>query len=395
MRRRRRGGQTAPLPAVTPPARAQAAIAVLDDWLAGRPLAQALVNWARGARYAGSGDRAAVRDLVHDAVRCRRSFGALGGGTDGRALILGGLRAGGTDPAAVFTGDRHAPAPPAPAEAGQPPSMAEARDLPDWLWPLLCAGRPAAEAEAIAAALRQRAPVFLRVNTRRATPAAAAARLAADGIATVPVDGISTALAVTAGANRIDRSAAFAEGWIELQDAASQAVVLALPLGPGQRVLDFCAGGGGKALAMAALTGGVIDVHDANPARMADLPGRAARAGARLRRVADPRGGYDVVLADAPCSGSGSWRRDPAAKWRLTPAALDDLVALQGRVLAAAAAQVAPGGTLAYATCSVLQAENADRARTFAPAGWRVTQMRQFSPVDGPDGFFLALFRRD
>jgi 16S rRNA (cytosine967-C5)-methyltransferase len=379
---------------MTPPARAAAAIGVLDAWLGGQPLAKALVNWARGARYAGSGDRAAVRDLVHDAVRCRLSFGALGGGTDGHALILGGLRAAGTDPALIFTGDRHAPAPLAATDTGRPPTEDEARDLPTWLWPQLCAGRSIDAATAIAAALRQRAPVFLRVNIARTTQSQAIAALQGDGLTAVPVPDIATALRVTEGAPRVDRSAAYAQGLVELQDAASQAVVLALPLAPGQRILDYCAGGGGKTLAIAARTGGPVDAHDASPARMRDLPARAARAGAEVRLTDRPRGGYDLVLADAPCSGSGSWRRDPAGKWRLTPAGLDDVVGLQGRVLDDAAAQVAPGGVLAYATCSVLAVENAAHVDRMSAAGWTAFDQRQFSPVDGHDGFFLALFRR-
>ncbi len=391
----RRGGRKAPLHAVTPPARAAAAIGILDAWLAGTPLAQALLGWARGARYAGAGDRAAVRDLVHDAVRCRLSFGALGGGDTGRALVLGGLRAAGQEPDALFTGSRHAPAPVTPAEAGRPPTVAEARDLPPWLWPHLTRGRSPDEAEAIARALRHRAPVFLRVNLGRTTRAAAIADLARDGIAAAPLDGIATALRVTGGASKTDRSAAFAAGLVELQDAASQAVVLALPLARGMRVLDYCAGGGGKTLALAALTGVPVTAHDANPARMRDLPARAARAGARVALADRPRGGFGLVLADAPCSGSGSWRRDPAGKWRLTPARLEELQALQARVLLDAAAQVAPGGWLAYATCSVLVAENDDAAERFLDTpGWQPGDRRAWSPVDGHDGFFLSLFRR-
>jgi 16S rRNA (cytosine967-C5)-methyltransferase len=381
---------------MTPPARAAAAIGILDAWLAGAPLAQALLHWSRGARYAGSGDRAAVRDLVHDAVRCRLSCGARGGGTVGRALILGGLRAAGLDPAPIFTGDRHAPAPLTDADSGRDPTPEEQRDLPSWLWPHLTGGRTTEEAGGIALALRQRAPVFLRVNTQRASLAGASARLSDEGIATAPVPGIATALQVAEGAARIDRSAAYAEGLVELQDAASQAVVLALPLTKGMKVLDFCAGGGGKTLAIAARTGAAVTAHDANPARMRDLPARAARAGARVHLAERPQGTFDLVLADAPCSGSGSWRRDPAGKWRLTPQSLTATLALQAQVLDQAAACVAPGGWLAYATCSVLQAENAAQAEAFlarAP-GWQQGAMHAWSPVDGHDGFFLSLFRR-
>jgi 16S rRNA (cytosine967-C5)-methyltransferase len=222
------------------------------------------------------------------------------------------------------------------------------------------------------------------------------ARLAAEGIVTAPVPGIATALRVAEGATRIDRSAAYADGTIELQDAASQAVVLALPLAPGMRVLDFCAGGGGKTLAIAARTGAAVSAHDAHPARMRDLPARAARAGARVQIAGRPGPGFDLVLADAPCSGSGSWRRDPAGKWRLTADGLAATLDLQAQVLDQAAACVAPGGWLAYATCSVLWAENDGQAARFAARspGWTAGPAQAWSPLAGHDGFFLSLFRR-
>src|SRR5690606_35023392 len=210
--------------------------------------------------------------------------------------------------------------------------------------------------------MQGRAEVHLRANLARIDTAKLAARLGAEGIAAEPHPLSPSALAVREGARRLRRSAAFAEGLFELQDAASQAVADAVPVPPGARVLDFCAGAGGKTLAMAARAEAEWFVHDANPARLADLPERARRAGCRPvmlppGEVADAAP-FDVVLVDAPCSGSGAWRRDPEAKWALAPDRLEALRRQQAEILDAAADLVAPGGTLAYATCSLLFEEN-------------------------------------
>ena len=385
---------------MTPAARAAAAIAVLDRHLAGEPAEQALTNWGRSNRYAGSGDRAAVRDLVFDAIRCRRSFAALGGAETARGLILGGLRAAGQPPEAVFTGEGHAPPPLSPMELkrAEPPVGLEALDCPDWLAPRLQSSL-GADFASVMEHLRHRAPVFLRANLRRVTRDQAQAVLAAEGITALPHPLAETALEVVGNARKIKASAAYLEGLVELQDAASQAVVAALPLNDGQRVLDYCAGGGGKTLAMAAFARAEFTAHDADPARMRDLPERARRAGIRVRLTETTglrRGSFDLVLADAPCSGSGSWRRAPEAKWALTPERLAALCTLQASILAKAAALVAPAGTLAYATCSVLNDENEDRISAFLAAhpGWVPQRELRLTPLAGGDGFFLATLTR-
>lgn len=383
---------------MTPAAHISAAIEVLDAWLAGAPAERALTDWGRAHRFAGSGDRAAIRDLVYDALRCRRSFAWAGGAETGRGLMLGRLRLGGTDPADLFTGADHAPAPVRAAETGRPPEEAPEPvrlDVPDWLWPRLQHSLGAEAAPAMAAQ-RRRAPVWLRVNAARTTVAAAVASLAEAGIATRPHPEVSFALEATENARRISASDAYAGGLVELQDVASQAVVAALGDVGGLEVLDFCAGGGGKALDLAA-RGALVTAHDANPARMHDLGPRAARAGVRIATAtaeALPRHGpFPLVLVDAPCSGSGTWRRDPEGKWRLTPERLSDLSALQGRVLAQAARLVGPGGRLAYVTCSLLAEETAAPVESFLDGhpGWQVIDRRQFLPDAPGDGFSLAV----
>lgn len=383
---------------MTPAARVQAAIELIDRIAAGQPAEQVLTRWARASRFAGSKDRAAVRDHVFDMLRMWRSTAALGGGESGRARMIGLLRARGEDPATLFTGQGHGPEPLSETEggAGAPPTAAQARDLPDWLWPMFCDETGAAQAEADAALLRARAPVDLRVNLLKSDREAARARLAKEGIASAPVDLCGTALRVTDGARKVAGSQTFRDGWVELQDAASQAVVADLPLAPGHRVLDFCAGGGGKALAVAARTGAEVMAHDADAARMRDLPARAARAGAAVRPVAEPQGTFDLVLCDAPCSGSGSWRRAPEGKWRLTEARLSALADVQADILDAASAHVRPGGALAYVTCSLLHLENAAQVAAFTARrpDFELAQTRGYRLTDGGDGFFIAVLTR-
>lgn len=384
---------------MTPAARVQVAITIVDAIADGAAAERALTNWARSARYAGSKDRAAVRDLVYDCLRCWRSSAVRGGGTSGRARLFGLLRLQDQDPDPLFDGSRHGPAPltPSEAEAGQDPAEPEAWDLPDWLLPDF-RDSLGAEAAGVAQVLRHRAEVFLRVNTLKADCETAQRVLAQDAIASEPVAGVPTALRVTEGARAVARSTAFLDGLVELQDAASQAVVADLPLQPGQRVLDYCAGGGGKTLALAArLNGDPVWAHDAAPGRMGDLPARAARAGAQVQVVARVQDRYDLVLCDVPCSGSGAWRRSPDGKWRLTPQSLASLLATQAQILDVAADHVRPGGRLAYVTCSVLQSENRQQVWAFAEQraqDWTLERERRFLPGPDGDGFYLAVLTR-
>ena len=388
---------------MTPAARLNAAIALLDAILAGEPAERALTNWGRASRFAGSADRAAVRDHVFDALRCRGSYAALGGGLTGRGLMLGWARAQGAAFATLFTGAGHGPEPLSEAEqaAVSLPLPADeeclAMDWPDWLLPALRADLGDLF-PAVSAAMRQRAPVFLRANLIRTTRDAAQAALAEEGIETRPHPLAPTALEVVAGARKIAQSRAYTQGLVELQDAASQAMLTLLPVTDAVRVLDYCAGGGGKALALAALAPKArITAHDIDAARMRDLAPRAKRAGVRIAQATPGRvsGQFDLVLVDAPCSGSGTWRRSPDAKWRLTPARLAELVALQADILLRASAHVAPQGRICYMTCSLLAVENVGQVAAFlAKGGFALEAERQLTPCDGADGFYGAILRR-
>lgn len=384
-----------------PDARIAAAIDILDEIFARTPAERCLTNWGRRHRFAGSGDRAAIRDLVFDALRCRRSFGWRGGGLDGRSVMLGAARAGGLAEDDVFTGERYAPSRLTDEERMKGQALGRAPDevrfdCQDWVWPLICDAY-GEDAGAILSTLQARAPVFLRVNVARTTREAAEAALAAEDILTRQCALADTALEVTQHARRVRNSRTFLDGWVELQDAASQAVVQhCLPYASGRQVLDFCAGGGGKALAFAAGGAASVTAHDAFPERMQDIPARAKRAGTPIAVRAEVVGEFDLVFCDVPCSGSGAWRRQPEAKWTLDRDGLADLHATQDGILDMACRYVAPGGTLAYATCSLLPDENMARVQAFLTRdeAWHCVFQRQWTPLDGADGFFLAILQR-
>ena len=388
---------------MTPAARQAAAIDILDRWREGQPVEAALTSWARASRYAGSKDREAVRDIVYGAVRQRQSASALGGGDSGRALMLGSARADGAAPEG-WTGEMYTPVALTDDEralcAAPPPEMSRADrlDCPAWLLPLFDAAL-GDQTDATLAMMQQRAPIFARVNVAKASVVDVVTELAEEGIAAQPHPLAVTGLEITTNPRRLRINAAYAEGRVELQDVASQAVALDFlqHVPEGAEVLDYCAGGGGKALALAA-QGVAVAAYDIAPARMRDLPARVERAGANVRILeAKPNGVWGAIFADAPCSGSGSWRRAPEAKWQFTPDRLAELTEIQDSILTQCAGLIAPSGVLGYATCSLLREENEDRIEAFLAKtpGWHVVHQRRLGPLDGGDGFFLSVLRRE
>jgi len=387
---------------MTPGARVAAAIEVLDAWQNGQPVEQALTRWARGARYAGSKDRAAVRDHVFATLRRLESAALLGGGRTGRVLMIGSLRASGHDPASLFTGVGHAPSPLVGAEVGETVAFPSPEtDVPEWLRPAIRArAETQDDAQRLFAALSDRAPVWLRVNERRGSVSEARELLSTDGIETAPTSLDESALEVVSGARKLRQASAYQNGVVELQDLSAQRAVRSVAWPQTGKILDFCAGGGGKSLAITDRTDAAIYAHDAHPRRMADLPTRAARAGVHIPIVdlnaAHQHAPFDAVLCDVPCSGSGTWRRDPEAKWRLTPEGLDTLIALQASILAQAAPLVSRGGQLVYMTCSLLRKENEAQIEAFVARfpTWEVVATQMDTPLTASDGFFTAVLQR-
>jgi len=391
---------------MTPTARLSAAIALLDQILTGDPAERALTRWARASRFAGSKDRAAVRDIVFDVLRRKRSLAHLSGANTGRGLVMAQQFSNGAALEELFGEFRFAPEAITDAEQAQlanpgPAPNPVRLDYPDFLDTELGRSLGGNLAE-IMGAMQSRAPVDLRVNTLKTTIDEAQNYLARDLIFTEVIEGISGALRITENPRKLNGSLAYRYGFVELQDVSSQLVSKLAGAKPGMNVLDYCAGGGGKTLALAAeMQGkGALFAHDANPLRMKDLPERARRAGADIQVISSdhittsPK--CDLVLVDAPCSGSGAWRRNPDSKWRLTEARLSELVNLQRDILAKAQARVADGGVLAYATCSLFSCENTAQADWFLEnnKGWDVAQQQSLSPLTGGDGFFISVLTK-
>lgn len=385
---------------MTPAARLQAAIEVLDLVVQsarddGAPADALVTRYFRTRRYAGSKDRRAVRELVFRAIR--RSAERP---PSGRAAVVG-LAKDDPDMLSLF-GEPRGPEPLRDEEPASAPGL-----IPEWLVPELS---PLVE-QAEWPDLLERAPLDLRVNVARTSresvleefPDATPTPLSLWGLR-LPPD------------SRVDESGAFADGLVEVQDEGSQLIALACAPKSGDRLLDLCAGAGGKTLALAAAApGATILASDTNRARLSKLGPRARRSGARvearlldapneLQQLEDWRQAADVVLVDAPCSGSGTWRRNPEARWRLTADRLDRLVQTQQRLLETGAELVKPGGAMVYAVCSLLSREGAGQVANFlgSHSDWLVQDIldgcgrsdgggRLLTPAhDKTDGFFIA-----
>ncbi|MGA0593604.1 RsmB/NOP family class I SAM-dependent RNA methyltransferase [Enterovirga sp. CN4-39] len=430
---------------MTPAARLSAAVEVLADIAARRrPASDALKDWGLSHRFAGSGDRAAIAGLVYDTLRRRASAGWLMGDDNPRGILLGMLRLerglSAEEISRLCSGERFAPAPLSDAERGRldagslddaPPHVSG--DFPEWLSPSL-ERLFGAELAAEAAALAKRAPLDLRVNALKSSRELVQAELAHLSAAPTPYSPLGLRIIHGAGekAPSIQSDPAFLKGEIEIQDEGSQLAAMIAGAGPSDQVIDLCAGGGGKTLALAAAMGnhGQIYATDSDQRRLAPIHARLERAGVRNVQVRTPRGREDavqdlegkadLVLVDAPCTGTGTWRRNPDSKWRVRPGSLQVRLKEQAAVLDRAAELVRPGGRIAYITCSMLPEENDDAVaglrerrpefsvvaagEALAAAGLsglgeavRLTgHGLQMSPLrTGTDGFYVAMIKRE
>ncbi len=414
---------------MTPAARLQAAIDVLETLATtDQPLDRLLRDWFRTRRYAGSKDRAAIAARVFTIQRHRASLAWRMNCETPRALAISSLLADGEKPEAYFTGGGYGPSELSDVEqtaiaappAGEAPIPVRG-EFPEFLEPELTrAFGPHLLDEMLA--LQARAPVDLRVNTLKRQRGEVLAALQAREFkaAATPFSPVGIRIPSGEGSAELGRSAMFESGAFEFQDEAAQIASLLCQAKPGERILDLAAGAGGKSLALAAVmqNQGEIVACDIRQPALQQLAARATRAGATIIRThllakEPPDGPFDAVLLDAPCSGSGTWRRQPELRWRLTPGLLRARTALQDKLLDQAATPVRPGGRLIYATCSILPCENEDRAAAFlarhhefalrpCTQAWRESLppgMGEFfraSPrAMGTDGFFAAIFVRN
>ena len=421
-----------------PGARQQAAIEILTSLeKERRPAADAVKAWMLTHRFAGSKDRAEIGDLVFGALRWKQSSAWRMGADTPRAWVWGALRWGfGQSTEWIeqsLVDDPHAPAPMTEAERaalnGDNISSAPAHvqgDFPEWLSESFARafGDNAAEE---GAALAAPAPLDLRVNALKAEREKVIAALGESPKLKEPPQPTPFApngVRIPWSQGRTFPWAteqSFLKGWFEVQDEGSQLAALLSGAEPGMQIADVCAGGGGKTLALAALmqNKGQIYAYDVDGRRLAPLKERADRAGAHNVQIrtpmrtkdalADLRDRMDIVFVDAPCTGSGTWRRNPDSKWRLRPNALAKRLEEQQQALALAAPLVKPGGRLVYVTCSVLPEENEDAVAAFlasyagfAPVGLNVSfpayersiGVQMTPPKTGCDGFYAALLER-
>lgn len=433
---------------MTPSARIAAVIELFAQWqqsVAGgaRMPADALsARYFKQRRYIGSKDRTWIATLYYGMLRHMRALEwlAVQAGLTApspRHLCLIALRTlEAMEPQAIVAlcdGSRHAPAAldaserkalstVQPEHLGTHPQMPpDVRvGIPEWLHTRISAQYGAEEAQALLASLMEEAPVDVRANTLKTSRESLRDALRTEGIEAQPTAYTPHGLRLTRRA-ALTSTQVFRDGWCEVQDEGSQLVAALVEAQPSQRVIDFCAGAGGKTLAIAAQMqgkGGIL-AWDVQERRLADLPKRLKRAGAHNVRwqvitsesdqqIKRHKASADWVLVDAPCSGSGTWRRNPDLKWRTTPQDIEELVALQRRILDSAARLVKPGGHLVYATCSILEAENQSQAAAFlarhadwsatpftlAGCDWPEGMMALLPHQHGTDGFFAARWQR-
>ena len=402
------------------PGRAAAAIEILKDIFEHhRPASEALKDWGKSHRFAGSTDRHAIGTLVYDCLRKRNSLAARMGDGRPRALVLGALRDVWNVPLdhieALGT-DAHGPGVLTEAEKTAlartqrndlPPHVKG--DIPEWLLPSFVAafgGRAAEEG----AALAMRAPIDLRVNTLKATREQVLEALQKFGAVPGPLSPHAVRIPApghdTRNAN-VEAEPAHGRGWYEVQDAASQAAAEMSGAKPGEFVVDLCAGAGGKTLALAAMmqNKGKLIAHDQDRHRLRPIFERLTRAGVENVEVIAAEdgdklvamGGFDCVFIDAPCSGSGAWRRKPDAKWRLTQKQLQQRITDQRDVMERGAKLVKVGGRMVYVTCSVLPEENEAQVAVFLDRHkeFKSGETRLLTPAQHKtDGFFIAVLRK-
>ena len=402
---------------MTPAARLSAAIEVFAEIEARRrPAADVLRDWGLSHRFAGSSDRAAIAGLVYDSLRRKASSAWLMGEATPRAALIGMLqRERGLDVAAIAelcSGARFAPTPLTEAEKAALASDAFANapapvagDYADWLDPHL-ARVFGEERAAEGAALATRAPLDLRVNTLKAERDDVLPKLGhlgAEPTRWSPI-GLRVRLSADAKNPAIHAEPPFRKGEIEVQDEGSQLAALFAGAKPGEQVVDLAAGAGGKTLALAAAMDnrGQIYATDIDKRQLVPIHERIARAGARNIQVRTPRGETDMVadlngradlvLIDAPCTGTGTWRRNPDAKWRVRPGALAERIKQQAVLLDRAAKLVKAGGRIAYITCSVLEDENGDQVRAFIGrcAGFSVEKPTEATHALGERAYLFA-----
>ena len=389
---------------MTPAAQIFSASQILQEILEGKRANSSLKQWSKKNRYAGSKDRRAISDFVYDSLRIKRSaLSKIKAPHSGRNWAVGVLLEANEDLEKYFNDETYASsrlteeekfAIKKAREYTNPPDVEF--NIPAFLWQTWTADL-GGDALTVAKALCKRAPSFLRVNIRKTTIEKVQKILSGDSIQTEQHPSVLTALLVIDGQNKIKKSKAYIDGLVEIQDASSQASVINLPRDNKLKVLDYCCGSGGKSLALDAWTKGKIFAHDISPDRTLDLKTRAERSNAHITKISKPiKERFDVIFCDVPCSGSGSWRRDPDGKWKLNANKWQNLLNTQIEILNEAKEHLKKDGILVYATCSVLLSENYKQLEKFCLINpeFEIKKAQQLLPSDLGDGFFYGFLKK-
>ncbi len=400
-----------------PISRAVAAIEIIDDYLTGKPIEVALKSWFRGSRFAGSSDRYSIRDIIFEVLRKRKSlifpFELRGYKENGRLLILSYLADHHKKDELIneIKKNEYFPKPPNSNEinileeknqilAKAPSSIAF--DYPSFLASGLSQSL-GADLKLVMKKMQERAPLYLRVNLIKSQKPEVQEKLAGEGILCSGLSIATNALQVIDGRKLVKSSRSYNSGMIEIQDLSSQIMCDLPEIIEGGRILDYCAGGGGKTLAIAStiMNRGELLAFDINQKRLTELISRANRAGAKIKLLnildlKNYRSSCDVVFVDAPCSGSGIWRRDPQAKWNLTKNRLEELKENQAKLLKEASCQVKVGGVVIYVVCSLLPDEGDAQVNLFLMQNpnFRDLNRSLLHPLVAGDGFFRAVLKR-
>ena len=400
---------------MTPGARVSAAIEILDNYFAEVPENKALLNWFRGNRFAGSKDRRAIREIFFKCLRYKRSslwpFEKAGYLESGRHLVIGMLTISVEPLSDIFNEKKYSPESLSVTEKTVIESFSKTLseaplsvklNFPEFLESNLKDSFGDSLSENLNS-LNERASLFLRINCIKGTHESVTNRLKEEEIVVETVIKSNYGLKVLKNARALDKSKCYLMGEVEIQDISSQAAVDFINPKRGSKILDFCAGGGGKTLAMASVTlaDGEFFVHDASLSRMMNLTKRCSRAGFRvqilnLNELESSNQVFDLVVADVPCSGTGAWRRNPGSKWWLSQNKLDDLLIDQRKILLTASKYVKKGGAFAYMTCSVLKKENRDQIDWFLATNidFCLEKDISISPLQGGDGFYTSLLKK-
>ena len=401
---------------MTPGARVSAVIEILDNYLVKKSDTRLVNNWFRNNRFAGSKDKQVIRDLVYKCLRYKLSFywpfkqaGLL---LSGRTIVLGMLKISNHCFKEIFDGKQYSPKDLTDSEKIVLSNFDKSLDsapafvkfnFPEFLENSLKESF-GHSFEKNLSALSNRADLFIRLNCIKANIGVVVNSLKDDGIVVERIPNCKNSLKVIGNKSKFNRSMAYLSGQVEIQDIHSQLAVEFIDPKKNTKVLDFCAGAGGKTLAIGSITRGNAEyfVYDKSKTKLPNLKARCQRAGVKikilnLKKTSQKNDKFDLVVADVPCSGTGVWRRNPGNKWLMTQEKLGAIIADQKKILNNAAKFVKNGGRLAYITCSVLRNENQDQVNWFLSSekAFSFQADRVLPPIDGGDGFYVSILIKD